>query len=320
MFNWSVMRKSFFLSIVLMVIFSQLALAQAWKGTGKVGGSVVDEAGNPIAGVTVKMTHAQYQGGPTLTTDENGKWFVVGIRGGAWLIDYSMAGYKPYGISVEISNVRTGKPIEVVLEKAAAMAESGISEEQKEALSTADSLFQAGDYQAALDEYTTLKGTFPELTFIDLRIADCQAGLGDYDAAIAIADEILAKEPNNNAAYTTAGNAAFKKGDFETAYTYYKKLADAAPNDAGVQANFGQITMEIGNYEESQAAFSKAIELSPTAFDLYVSLSGVQMMLEDYAAAKATLEKLKADAPADHPIFQAWNIDELIAMCDAELQ
>ena len=69
---------------VLTALFSVTgATAQEWRGMGRVGGKVVDEAGKPVEGVAVKaMMSRAGNRGPESQSNANGEWAVGGIAGG----------------------------------------------------------------------------------------------------------------------------------------------------------------------------------------------------------------------------------------------
>ena len=306
------------LAIVILVTVSDAATAQDWRGQGRVTGSVTSTDGNPIAGCQIKLTHQQYQDGPTVETDDRGRWVANGLRGGMWNIDFLHPDYQPYGISVEVSNVRRGKPIEVVLEPAQAVV-GGLSEELAAEVTAAEELFSAGSYQEALDAFSTLSEAHPEALAIKVRVAECQMELGNMEGAKGICNEILATDPENLGAVGVLANVAFKEEDWQTSANYYEQIVERMPSDAGSWGNLGLLYTNLQQYDKAQNAYSKAIELNPEYYDLYVQLAAIAMVAEDYAAALETLEKLKELAPADHPVFQVWNVEELIALCKAEL-
>lgn len=306
------------LALLLAAVVSENASAQEWRGTGRMGGLVTDEQGNPIAGCKVVLKHFRYRSGPELETDAEGRWSAATIRGGMWAVDFLHPEYQPYGISVNVSEVIAPRPIEVTL-KPAKVAVDGSEEAAKE-IRAAEDLYSAESYQEALEAYRALAEKYTGLTPIRIRAAECLVGLEQYDEALALLEEILEEHPDDPGAITAAGNAAFKKGDNHSAAAYYTKLSEMAPDDAGVWNNLGEISLNNQDYAKAKEAYSKAIELRPDYYDIYVQLSVVQMIDKDYEAAIRTLETLKEKAPADHPIFSTWNVDELIAQCKLEME
>ncbi len=315
-------RRPVYTVLFTAVIFLAASIslsAQDWRGQGRVIGTVSAPDGTPIAGCQVKGTHQSYQDGPTVETDEKGKWTISGVRGGTWMIDFYHPDYQPYGISVQISNVRRGKPIDIVLQPATGVI-GGVDDALAEDVAAAEELYEAGNYQEALDAFSTILEQKPEVNAIRVRIGECHLQLGNSDEAKALGEQVLSADPNNAAALTLMGNIAYKQSDWESAEKYYSRIVELAPGDAGVWANLGEITMNLRKYDKAQEAYEKAIELNPQFFDLYVQLSAVQMVAEEYDKALATLQKLKELAPPDHQIFQIWNVDELIAICQAGLE
>ena len=306
------------LASVILVTVPGAASAQDWRGQGRVTGVVTATDGTPIAGCQIKLTHQQYQDGPTVESDDNGKWVANGLRGGMWNIDFLHPDYQPYGISVEISNVRRGKPIEVALEPMLANL-GGLSEELAAEVEAAEELFSGGNYQEALDAFSALSEAHPEANAIKVRVAECYMYLGNMDESKRISNEILVADPENIGAIGVLANVAFKENDWATSAGYYERIVARMPSDAGSWGNLGQIYTNMQEYDKAQDAYKKAIELNPQFYDLYVQLAAIAMVADDYASALETLEKLKELAPADHPVFQVWNVDELIALCKAEL-
>ena len=113
------------LAVLLLVGASELASAQEWRGSGRVGGFVLDDAsGQPLEGVVVKATLATSgnRGPDQGKSKKNGEWAVGGVSRGDWAIDFSKEGYEPRSISVQISEGSRIPPMEIRLKKKAAEA------------------------------------------------------------------------------------------------------------------------------------------------------------------------------------------------------
>ncbi len=308
-----------FLCIILISILNSPLYAQEWRGSGRISGRITTSEGTPIIGCKVVLKHERYGSGPTVETDEDGRWAVAGIAGGLWLIDFIHPDYQPYGISITVSQIRRGKPVEITLEPAVRTV-AGVEAEIVGEVQAAEDLFNEGKFDEALESFRSLAVKVPDVSGFKVRIAECLFELGKYDEAAEEADKILEAEPNNTGALTVKGNSAFNSGDYAEAERCYLKLIELAPNDGGVWANLAEISTNNQKYDQAQNAYAKAIELNPGFFNLYVQLAATQMVANNYEQAIETLELLKERAPADHPIFSVWNVDELIASCRQELE
>src|SRR4030065_611357 len=100
-------------SVILICIF--ILPAQDYKGKGRLGGIVYDEAGNPLEGVTVKLFSLKAQDGISVKTGKNGKWLGAWTRSAGWNIDFEKIGYAPKKLSVDISESKKNPEITITL-------------------------------------------------------------------------------------------------------------------------------------------------------------------------------------------------------------
>ena len=102
----------------LMMVLATTAFlgAQDWKGKGRLGGIVLDQAGAPLEGVRVKLFSVKAQEGLEVKTDKSGRWMAAWIRSGGWNIDFDKIGYAPKKLSVDISENKKNPDIELIEE------------------------------------------------------------------------------------------------------------------------------------------------------------------------------------------------------------
>ncbi|MCL4812521.1 MAG: carboxypeptidase regulatory-like domain-containing protein [Vicinamibacteraceae bacterium] len=86
------------------------------RGLGRVMGTVVDEAGDPVDGVVLK---APYTGGTLETkSDTKGEWLLGGLGRGEWKVEVTKAGFKPLTMKVTIvKELDRLQPVKIVLKK-----------------------------------------------------------------------------------------------------------------------------------------------------------------------------------------------------------
>ncbi|HEX4956500.1 MAG TPA: carboxypeptidase regulatory-like domain-containing protein [Thermoanaerobaculia bacterium] len=72
-----------------------VALAQEWRGLGRVQGVVKNEHGAPLAGarVTLRLDSRPEEGPPPMTTDAKGRWAAIGLAGGRFRLTIEATGY-----------------------------------------------------------------------------------------------------------------------------------------------------------------------------------------------------------------------------------
>src|SRR5918997_3538614 len=79
--------------------------------TGRVGGTIKDNNGQPIKGATVVAENpASSPSSFTATTDDRGRFSIIGLRSGNWKITASAPGFQPSAGQVPIKTIGTPNP------------------------------------------------------------------------------------------------------------------------------------------------------------------------------------------------------------------
>jgi carboxypeptidase family protein len=97
------------------IVSGQHAHAQT-RGLGRLNGTITSEAGEPIAGVVVKLV----AGSDSLEgkSDNSGKWAVSGVGKGKFTAEFSKDGFETKRINVVVEKeVMQSEPIKVALKK-----------------------------------------------------------------------------------------------------------------------------------------------------------------------------------------------------------
>jgi len=95
--------KRFFLASLWFLFVSSFLCAQV--PTGKIFGTVTDEAGSPIPGVTVEATSPKLVGMAATVTDSDGDYRLFALTPGTYRITFTLQGFKTVkreGIKVEV--------------------------------------------------------------------------------------------------------------------------------------------------------------------------------------------------------------------------
>src|SRR5215813_14402986 len=91
------MRQRLHLSRGVLAALLVAALAgTAAAQTGRVGGTVKDEAGQPIKGASITAENPNASPSSfTATTDDKGRFSIIGLRTGAWTFTAQAPGFSP---------------------------------------------------------------------------------------------------------------------------------------------------------------------------------------------------------------------------------
>jgi len=280
------------------VLIGALVLpAQDWKGKGRVGGIVTDEAGNPLEGVTVKLFSLKAQDGLSVKTDKNGKWLGTWIRSGGWNIDFEKIGYAPKRISVEISETKKNPEITIKMTKVEGLV---ITDEVRDLLGKGNELFEKKDYDGALAVYQDLITKYPEAYPIYRNIGNCYFAQEKYDLAEETYMKLLEKDPKSVEAIIAIGNCYANRGDSATALEWYRKVEFEKIEDPIVLYNLGTYYYNNAKFEDALRFYQKAVEKQKDSVDALYQLGLTYLNLQKNAEAIAAFEDyLKIDADSE---------------------
>ena len=88
------------LMAVMLVVIPTVSSAQ-FRGLGRITGTVSEEGGSPVGGVSIRATLSGEEGVIEEKTDQNGAWAVAGMAKGEWHLTFQIAGYVPVGAVVK---------------------------------------------------------------------------------------------------------------------------------------------------------------------------------------------------------------------------
>ena len=285
-----VSRAAFVSSAVLLLGVSRIAEAQDWRGTGRLEGSVTDEAGQPIPGATLKAACAERGGGTTLTTDKKGRWVLGGVVACNWAFDIEAAGYEPKQIAVRLPGESARlAPVKVPLKKAG----GGVPPELRAAAEKADAAYQAGRFPEARAEYEKLLALRPDLApTVHQQIGFTYVQEKQYDKAVAELEQVLATDPGNAQVRAIAVQAALEGRMVEKARSLLSALDEAKIQSPDVFFNMGVNFFNAGEVKDAIAYFGKALERDPAHVDAYYRRALASLGLGQTAEAKADLQKV----------------------------
>src|SRR3954453_22597581 len=111
------------LAVLLVVGFAVAAAAQ----TGRVGGTVKDEAGQPIKGATITAENPSASPSSfTATTDDKGRFSIIGLRGGQWTFSAQAPAFGPESGRLNVQTIGApNPPLTFTLKKGGAPAPTG---------------------------------------------------------------------------------------------------------------------------------------------------------------------------------------------------
>jgi len=273
-----------------------LALPALASVQGKLAGVVMDEAGNPVQGVTItiismKMSSRQYK----TKSDEEGKFTQIGLWPEFYQVAFKKDGFLPISKEVRIRIDETSR-LEVTLRTADAAIQSQLSEADRLFLK-GNKLYTEGKYEEAADAFREAaeKGADQWAYHFNLGLAHKKAG-GLDEAAQAFA-KAVELNPESFSCNTEMGEALGKAKRFEEARPYYEKAVAINADDADTNFNYGMVLVGLGESQTALPFFLKTAELQEDFADAYYQMGTIYIGQNNTPEAVAALEKFLELAP-----------------------
>jgi len=296
------------LAAVAALTFAAGAAAQ----TGRVGGTVKDEAGQPIKGATITAEYPNASPSSfTATTDDKGRFSINGLRSGQWTFTAQAPGFAPESGKANIQTIGTpNPPMTFTLRKggggASAGALGGMAAKDLQAeLSAADQLFNAQKWDEAVAAYRAIMTKAPSLSVINLQIAAAYRNKKDYDAALAAYNELLKTDPGNDKAKIGIGMTNLEKGDIEAAEKTLNEAAQSPNATREVFYNLGEVEFAKGKPDEATAAYTRATQMDPRWGKPFFALGKVALNKGDTKGAIEAFNKVIEVDPTSPEAAQA---------------
>jgi len=289
----------FVLSIALLasVLTAQVYLG----GRGRLTGFVMDQKGQPIDGVTVKLFAVKHQDGFSVKTGKDGKWAATMLSGGDWNLDFEKPGYAPFKTSVTVKELERLPEIKVVLQKIEGLV---LTDELKKLLGDANQLFEQKNYPAALEGYNAIMAKYPDAYIIWQNVGNAHFAQEQYDKAEEAYQKVLAKAPTDAHAIIAVGNCYFNRNQTEKALEWYGKIDYAKIDDPTVLYNIGLNFFNLSKYDEALKYFQRSVEVQKTFEDGFYQMGLTYVSMQKKDEAIAVFEQFLKDFPDSSKVDQ----------------
>jgi tetratricopeptide (TPR) repeat protein len=302
---------------MLAVLLAGLAVVSASAQAGRVGGIVRDEAGQPIKGAVVRADNPNATPNSfTSTTDDRGRFSMLGLKSGRWTFTAEAPGFLPIQGQAQIQTLAVNPPMAFTLTRAAASAPptgalAGVNTKELQAeLEAAENLVKKGALDDALGAYRAILAKAPALTLINLQIAAVLRQKKDYDGALAAYQEVLTSDPNNERARIAIGMTYMEKGDLQAAETALTAAAETVSASREVFYNLGEVKFSKGQTEDAAKYYQRAADMDPAWGKPLFKLGLVAVNKGDKEGAIKLMEKVLSVDPNSAEAAQAKGVLE----------
>jgi tetratricopeptide (TPR) repeat protein len=276
-----------------------LALAgPAWpQFQGRLEGTVLDDAGTPLAKVAItivslRTSSMHYE----LKTDAGGRFAQVGMMPGYYQISFKKEGYLPTSseVHVPIADVAT---LQIVLKKGAEIVEKAVSDADRLFLK-ANKFLDDKKYEEAVAAYQEAIKLSPVNWGYYFNLGLAYKKLDQREDAVASFHRAVELNPDSFSANKEMGEALGRAGAFEEARPFFEKAVALSPDDPDGHFNLGVCLINAGQTDEALAHFLKTTELDPDYADAYYQIGTIYIGQNKVPEAVASLEKFLALAPS----------------------
>ena len=256
---------------------------------GRLSGRVMDAAGKPVEGASVKLDCPKRGGGTTLTTDKKGQWAYQGLTACTWDIEIKAQGFSTMTAGAAmVSEEQRMAPIDVKLEKP-----KGPPPELVEAIKTGDAAFAASSWAEARVAYEKVATLRPDLAVkLYPRLARIYAAEKNTDKALEYLQKAIDDDPSNQQMKLVAASSAMDAGLSEKALAFL-----ATVDDTKVTSGDGYFDIAVGFLRKNDAPnaadyFTKALAKDPKLVDAYYWRGISYVQQRKMAEAKADMLKV----------------------------
>jgi tetratricopeptide (TPR) repeat protein len=296
--------------LVSAVIVWLLAAAAAAQPPGRVSGIVRDEDEQPIKAATVTAQSPSIGLSYTASTDDKGRFILLGLRPGEWVFYASSPGYAGAGSRLNVraaSNLNP--PLLFALRRngpgAGGALEKLTGRDIQNQLAQAEKLFADKKWDEAIAAYRSLIASAEPLAFLNLQVAAAYIGKNDFVRAQAAYDDVLKADPTNGKAVVGIADLKRQQGDAAGALQYLERAAAAESPGADVLFALGDLQAAAGNPDAAVAWFTRAATASPYWGRPLFRLAELASAQGDRAAADRFREQVIAVDPTSPEAAQA---------------
>ena len=305
-------------TVVAAAIFALVA-ADAFAQAGSIRGKILDEDGNPLAGVecSIELSGGSMGRRTIATTKDNGMFTKGGVRSGMYTITCEKEEYRKLPLQIQVSAFSESWLGEQVMFKRAA---GELSEKEHaratELLSEFNTASDAGDHAETLAKLLELKEMMPDSTEIYFNIGTTYDQMGDKENAIEY--YTIAAEENPDLAYDSYLAVADLRGaaqEWPEAAAAMKKAIDIRATDALAVFNYAVYVQNSGDQDSALAAYEQTIELEADNALAYYQAGLILVGKLENEKALAHFKQFLTLAP-DHP--RAPNAQEVVTALNAD--
>ncbi|MGD0199485.1 MAG: tetratricopeptide repeat protein [Bryobacteraceae bacterium] len=156
-------------------------------------------------------------------------------------------------------------------------------------------------YREAEEAFLRLHKAHPSDLRALMGLAETYAAQNQWDQAVRVLEEELARSPGRLELRSALGNVAYRAGRYDVAIREFQALIRARPDAGGLYLRLGETYRRKGDFQAAVRTFEKAKQLRPNDPAAYLQIALMMEATHDRAGARAIYEQILKLQP-DHPI------------------
>ena len=160
-----------FFRVVAGVLLKTFLSTAAFAQSARAIGTVKDTSGRPIKGATVRAANRDASPSQiTSTTDDKGRWAMIGLKTGTWQFTAEAPGFTPVQASAPV-RVAAAPPMGFALARDPGPIPGALDKNVLQSVTAANALRDRGQYDQALAAYQQIREQNPKLTSVTFVVA-----------------------------------------------------------------------------------------------------------------------------------------------------
>lgn len=276
--------------------------AAAQMELGVIKGQVVDDDGQPLAGVTIRLVNIDRGREVVLTTGKDGRFYRRGLQAVEYEMSVVKDGYQSVSDKVKLV-AGTDRNFDFKLAKAAAAG----SKEFQEGVAA----YTAKDFAQAAAKFEAAAAGSPTVAPIYVNLALAYFQLKRPAEAITALEKAAALAPNEPAIHFQLGSAYVDAQAYDKAtaalQTGLARTPDLTkdPLAADATATLGAVYFAQGKVAEAEAAFQRVLAVTPGNAAALLGMGKVHFNRNDAAKALELFERVMTAHPGTPEAAQA---------------
>jgi tetratricopeptide (TPR) repeat protein len=269
---------------------------------GVMKGRVVDDAGQPIEGVTIRLVNVDRGREVTVETDKDGRFYRRGLQAVEYEMTVTKEGYQPIGDTVKLV-AGTDRNFDFTLAKAAA----GGSKEFEAGVAA----FNSGDFARAAAQFEAAIAQAPSVPALHVNLAMSYFRLDRTKDGVASLEKAAQLGPGDPAIQYQLGSAYVELQDYDKAAAALEKGLAANPDLASdsmatdAVSTLGAVFFAQGKVPEAERQFQRVLAAKPGAAGATLGMAKVHFSRGEVDKALGLFDQVVAEHPGTPEAAQA---------------